>query len=106
MLIWPDSQNAQVVTSLGGLDGAINALELSESPAPTKNELNLIDVAATAGTARVGRIIADTAIRWRDPQIWLKAVTCCRAGSNVMVLELHRFVDAYETFPWATVAPV
>lgn len=68
--------------------------------------MHLVDVAATAGTVDVARVIADTAVRWKDPQIWLKAVICCRAGKNIMSLGMSRLVEAFEVFPWATVAPV
>lgn len=106
ILIWPDTRNTSVIASLGGSKVAIKALTSSSSLAPTQEELDFVEIVATVGSAAAGQLIADAAIRWRDPIIWAKAVDSCRAGSNIAVFGTTRLVQACQIFAWPDVAPV
>lgn len=108
LLIWPDSQNVSVVTSMGGQAAAVASLRATKSVTPSKHDLDLVDVAlaAAAHTADAGRLVADLAVRWQDPALWLRAVNSCRAGSDVSIFGAPRLVAAYDKFAFPSVGPV
>lgn len=68
--------------------------------------LDFVEIAATVGSAAAGQLIADSAVRWKVPVIWTKAVDSCRAGSDIAVFGTNRLVQACQTFAWADVMPV
>lgn len=108
LLIWPDSQNVSVVTSMGGQAAAVASLRATKSATPSKRDLDLVDVAlaSAAISTDAGCLVADLAVRWQDPALWLRAVNSCRAGSNVSVFGATRLVAAYEKFAFPSVGPV
>ncbi|KAI0052019.1 hypothetical protein FA95DRAFT_1602248 [Auriscalpium vulgare] len=106
LLIWPGSQNTEVITSLGGRDAAVASLKATTSSIPSQNDLELADLALSRGGVNAGRLVADLAVRWRDAQLWHKAVTSCRAASDVSVLGEAHLINAYKAFGFQTVVNV
>lgn len=108
LLIWPDSENVSVVTSMGGTAAAIASLRANKSTTPSKHDLDLVDIALSSAaiSTETGRLVADLAVRWQDPALWLRAVNSSRAGSNVSVFGATRLVAAYDKFAFPSVGPV
>ncbi|KAI0058503.1 hypothetical protein BV25DRAFT_1891156 [Artomyces pyxidatus] len=104
LLIWPESKNISVVTSLGGREAAIASLSSVVSATPTSSELGMVDVALSVPSQSAARAVADVALRWHDPDMWRRAVSTCRAGSNIDILEETRLVNAYRAFGFQVVS--
>lgn len=96
------------MTALGGQAAAIAALRSTNSIAPTKNDLDLIDIVlAAAGKSKdAAHVVADLAVRWQDPGLWLRAVNACRAGSDISRFGPARLLNAYDKFAFPSVEVV
>ncbi|TDL25474.1 hypothetical protein BD410DRAFT_800891 [Rickenella mellea] len=98
LLIFPDSQHVSVVKSLGGTAAAVASLRASSSLLATKEEQGLAEIALQAKSKSAGRAVADAALRWKDPYLFLRASNSCNAGSDIKVLGSSRIEQAYDVF--------
>ncbi|KAI0052018.1 hypothetical protein FA95DRAFT_1533560 [Auriscalpium vulgare] len=106
LLIWPGSQNVEVITSLGGRDAAVASLKATTSLSPSQNDLELADIALHKGGVDAGSLVAGFAVRWHDAQLWRKAAASCRAASDVGVLGEAHLVDAYKALGFKNVVDI
>ena len=109
LLLWPKNSGVQV--RVGDVyKYACAALKTSLSFRPTKKELKLVDgliewcamhLEATENELkRAVSILRESADRWNDAQLLLKAVRACRVSKNINLMGIEGFVSAYQAFGW------
>ncbi|KAI0058504.1 hypothetical protein BV25DRAFT_1919209 [Artomyces pyxidatus] len=104
LLIWPDSQNAHVMTSLGDCEAAVASLSSVISTKPTSRDLDLVEIALSQRRPAAARAVADAALRWHDPDLWRRAVNSCYDGCNMDVFDEVRLINAYRAFGFQKVS--
>lgn len=113
LLIWPKSRDLPV--NVGDVfDYACSALQSSLSISGNSKEVKLVNsliecceknknVTTDANVSKMKRavgILRETADRWNDAGIFLKAVKACGVDSKMDLLDVEAFVSAYQAFPW------
>lgn len=110
LFVWPNPRTASFFKFIGGeedlCEDALSDLESSTSISPTQNERDLVDLALSIGDHDSGRIVTDAALRWKDPQLWNKAVAVCKTTTDVDVLGHEYLIEAYTTFGFNAVFKV
>lgn len=89
-------------------DYACNALRSSLTVTPTDREKKLVDqLLACCQTRRqeaklqqVVQVLRESADRWNDVQILLRALKACSVDKNTELMGLEGFVSAYQAFGW------
>ncbi|KAJ6542089.1 hypothetical protein DFH09DRAFT_1368280 [Mycena vulgaris] len=109
LLIWPKDGDAELGVSAGDIyDYACNTLRSSFTVAPTETEKKLVDRLLECCRTRpqpvqlqrVVQVLRESADRWNDVRILLRALTTCGVDKNTDLMGVEGFVSAYQAFGW------
>ncbi|KAJ7754112.1 hypothetical protein B0H16DRAFT_1543711, partial [Mycena metata] len=109
LVIWPKGSAKDLGVSVGDVyDYACNALKNSLTVSPTKKEKKLVDQLVECCRTRrqepklrqVVQVLRESADRWNDVQMLLRAVKACGVDKNSELMGLEGFVSAYQAFGW------
>ncbi|KAH8120345.1 hypothetical protein DFH11DRAFT_55253 [Phellopilus nigrolimitatus] len=108
VLVWPKSANYPVVIG-GAYEYTCNALRSSLSTQPSRKENKLVDSLMKCcetrhhdvATMRAAvQVLRETADRWNDPQVFLRAMRACGVDRRIDLLGKEGFISAYQAFGW------
>ncbi|KAJ7187174.1 hypothetical protein C8R46DRAFT_1059080 [Mycena filopes] len=106
LLIWP-KDNVRV--GIGNIyDYACHALRSSLTVSPTENEKKLVECLLECCRVRpeeaklrlVVQVLRESADRWNDVQMLLRAARVCGVDKNTDIMGQDGFVSAYQAFGW------
>ncbi|KAJ7689035.1 hypothetical protein B0H17DRAFT_1067547 [Mycena rosella] len=110
LLIWPKDSDADLNVTVGDIyDYACNTLQSSLTVAPTEKERKLVDQLLECCQTRpqepklprVVQVLRESADRWNDVAILLRALKACGVDKNTGRMGPEGFVSAYQAFGWA-----
>lgn len=106
MLIWPENEELKV--TVGDVyEHARDALELSFSIIPEGKERALVDhlmdycanqVNDDEQLSRALRVLRETAVRWNDAPLLLRAAKACKADVRIDLIGVEGFISVYQAF--------
>ena len=109
ILIWPKNTAIDGRVSVGDVyDHALHVLQNSLTPAPTKREAKVVDALLECCRTRpqndkmerVMQTLRESAERWTDVRILLRALKDCGVDKNADLMGVEGFVSAYQVFGW------
>ncbi|KAJ7641770.1 hypothetical protein FB45DRAFT_900979 [Roridomyces roridus] len=109
LFLWPKDGEIDRKVNVGDIyDYACNALRTSLSVEPTKREKQLVDKLMRCCQTRrqdaklplVMQVLRESADRWNDVQVLLRALKVCGVDKNTDLMGLEGFVSAYQAFGW------
>ncbi|KAH9936707.1 hypothetical protein B0H21DRAFT_894199 [Amylocystis lapponica] len=112
LVIWPKWQDFSIRYGDGhdGFKRACETLRTSTSPAPTPDELEVMEqILQRASVISVAEIIAKVcpvACLWRDASIWVRAVTACDAVHGIASLGVENVYRALLVFDFEDIQDV
>ncbi|KAJ7457358.1 hypothetical protein FB451DRAFT_1098079 [Mycena latifolia] len=110
LLMWPKDSDADLSVTVGDIyDYACNALRTSFTVAPTEREKKLVQRLLSCCQTRpqeaklqqVVQVLRESADRWNDEQVLLRALKACGVDKNTHLMGVEGFVSAYQAFGWA-----
>ncbi|KAJ7102727.1 hypothetical protein C8R44DRAFT_988104 [Mycena epipterygia] len=107
LLIWPKDSGLAVTTG-DVYDYACDTLQNSFTVSPTKREKKLVDRLLDCCQTRrqdgklkrVVQVLRESADRWNDAQVLLRALKACGVDKNTELMGVEGFVSAYQAFGW------
>ncbi|KAJ7450061.1 hypothetical protein B0H11DRAFT_2078301 [Mycena galericulata] len=109
LLLWPKNGATDLSVAVGDIyDYACNALRSSLTDVPTKREKDLVDRLLVCCQTRpqeaklpiAVQVLRDSADRWNDVQMLLRALKACGVEKNIDLMGVEGFVSAYQAFGW------
>ncbi|KAJ6523305.1 hypothetical protein B0H19DRAFT_1201796 [Mycena capillaripes] len=109
LLIFPKDSDMDLSVTAGDVyDYACNALRSSLTVTPTGREKKLVDQLLLCCQTRrqeakipqVVQVLRESADRWNDVQILLRALKTCSVDKNSDLMGPEGFVSAYQAFGW------
>ncbi len=102
LVLWPSWSNFTVqYGGTGGILRAIAHVKSIETTEATSEQTELIDFVLSKGDqhfAAAADAVCEAALRWKSPDLWVRAVQACCTSLGVGVLPEEKVVSALENF--------
>ncbi|KAK7039307.1 hypothetical protein R3P38DRAFT_473664 [Favolaschia claudopus] len=109
LLVWQKDSDVDMRVAIGDVyDYCCHGLKKSLTTAPTKREKALVKDLLACSQIRpnpqklptVIQVLRESADRWNDAQLLIRALKACKAEKNIDILGLEGFVSSYQAFGW------